>query len=390
MLDELKRELEQLSAAGRHQELFPVASRKDGIIEMKGRVLVDFSSWDIFNLNNTKKFKFAVQKEVEHSGFGAASPRLVSGTSPAHAFCESRLARFLGCDAALLFSGKNQAVLSLVTALAGEGDLVLADESMQGPISDAAYLMNCTFASFSLSNLQTLKEALERNKSARRKLLFVEALSPLTGKKAELTTLASLALQYDLKIFVDESYALGICGLRGAGGYEQSGLTDRPFCLFGSSAHTLASYGAFIAGSKILMDYLLHRSRTFAHESAPPPALAVAIENALDALELNQAVRERVLLSAARLRHGLNLAAIIGSEDSDVPFICIPLKSFQDAKELQNALFMRGFFVEIATQGLPFSEACIVRIMPSVHHTDKQLDGLLEAFVEVFSKLVKK
>jgi 7-keto-8-aminopelargonate synthetase-like enzyme len=195
-------------------------------------------------------------------------------------------------------------------------------------------------------------------------------------------TVVALAQRHEAGLIVDESYALGAIGLRGAGVCESLGIGRQLLCIYGSLAHGLASYGAFVAGDAILTGYLLNRSKTFSNETPLPPHIACAVEAAIDLLELVPLARERLSQLGARLRSGLTLAGFRGVE-GDGPIVCLPLKKLRMAANLCVALFERGFLVEGLSLGRAFSEESLVRIVITSAHTEKNVDDLLKAFYEI-------
>ena len=220
MLNKIKLELEQLAAKGLLRQLKPVQSRKDGCVEVRGKQLIDFTNWDYLALNSNRDFLTSLQREIESLGVGACAARTASGTHQRHVACEYRIAQFLNTQSSILFSSKNQAVLSLVTSLVAEGDLVFLDETMHSPVSDAAYLVNAQAIYYHAGSLAQLKSELSKCKPTLRKFIFAESISPVTGIGTDLGYLVELARTFKAQLIVDESYALAALGLRGAGGRE--------------------------------------------------------------------------------------------------------------------------------------------------------------------------
>jgi 7-keto-8-aminopelargonate synthetase-like enzyme len=382
MLKKLKAELDQLASRRQLKEFHMTGSRGSGAIETRGRRLVDFTSWDFMALNDRPRFRQAAQAAIERIGVGDASSRSSSGLFKEHVSCEARLAQFLGTASSLLFSSKNQAVISLLTALVNEGDLVLYDEMIQSPVSDALYLVNAQAVSF--SSIGALESELEKSRSVRRRLVVLESLSPLTGAQLDMGSVVALTQRHDAGLIVDESYALGAIGLRGAGVCESLGIGRQILGIYGSLSQGLASYGAFVAGDAILTGYLLNRSKTFSNETPLPPHIACAVESAIDLIELVPLARDRLSQLGARLRGGLALAGFRGVE-GESPVVCVPLKKLRVASDLSAALYERGFLVEALSRGRAFSEDALVRIVISSAHTEKNIDDLLKAFFEIQS-----
>jgi len=389
MLPDLKLELDQLTALGKRREF--VASRRlpGALIEMRGKKLVDFTNWDSLALSFDKKLKRVAQNFVEQNELGVCAARLSGGTSAQHLITENRLAAFLGYESALLFSSKNQAVLSLVSALCNEQDVILHDELIQSAVADAAYLVNTRAAPFSSKDLGTLERELESAKSARRRFIFVESISPITGNSPDFIRLLAIAKKSDSQLIIDESFALGSAGLRGAGSSEQAHVSPAVSAVFCDLSLAANSYGAFVSGSKILCDYLTSRSKTFTLEGAMPPTLAALICGAIDAIELKNAARQKIWTSAEKLSRGLFEIFAAISTRAQSAIVCQPFEKTSLATSLVDALFQRGFLAEAVATGAARSDAAVVRYIVSSHHTDEQIDNLLNAIAEIAPRLVR-
>ena len=389
MLKDLEKELAELAALGRVPNAKTVLARENGFITIGNKRLVDFTNWDILTLNENPKFKRAAQSEIERYGIGTSAPRLSSGTTHIHRSAEKRIANFVGTEDALLFSSKNQAVLTLLSALLSESDVVLVDELCQSPAVDAAHLVNTPVLTFAPGDLGSFRKALENTKNSRRKLVYVESISPLTGRKNDLGELATIAIQNDSHLIVDESFALGALGLRGAGQTEEPNLKGQTFAAIGDLSFGLAAYGAFVAGPTLVVDYLRSRSKTIQSEAALPSSIAAAIETSIDTAELSTGTRERLSSLGHKLHLGLQELGVLTEFDDSVPFTCLKLKNSNIANELAAVLFRKGFLVEVIPAPFPRSQAAIVRIIINAAHSESSIDALLATLAEIWPKLNK-
>ena len=380
MIKEVNLELQQITGGDAGKRWHICERKEGGIIETRGKRLVDFTSWDFFCLNKNPRFKRLSQVEIENSGISTCASRLSTGTTIQHVSCESALAKFLGRESAVFFSSRNQVVLSLITSFVAEQDVVFFEELSQSPIADAAYLVNAPAVSFSAENLSLLRSELEKNKAARRKFIFVESISPVTGKILELPAVASLAQKFGGNLIIDESCALGVVGVRGSGCLGAPSAPDNIaiLCEYADLSQGMGAFGAFLAGDKILIESLVGRSRTIAVETATPPFLAAAVEGAIDIIERQPLAREKLGSLAVRLRRGLAALGFSGVDESPVPVVCVAFQTNRQAKELSEALFQRGFLAEILSQKLPLSNRAIVRFIIYCAHSDRQIDELLQ------------
>lgn len=386
MLSELKLELEALALV-QGRELFVSRGRKRGQIELHGKKLKDFTNWDIFGLNHDPTFLKTIHAGVERFGLGSTSPRLFGGTSEVHQSCERRFSQYFGCESTLLFSSKNQAVISLMNAILGEKDCVVVDESVQSPIIDAANVTKSEVKFFSYDDPNSLNGVLARLEGQRRIIVVAESLSPVTGKVVDLKAISTIAQRYKAQLIVDESFGFGTLGLRGSGGVELFTLEREILCRFLDLSRTIAGFGAIISGPLTLIDFLIQRSRTLILEAAPPPLLCLAAEAAIDLIELKTIDRERIKASSNRLRRGIAEMSKSVSISDDGPIVCIKVSTPQISKEVARHLLGKGFFVEHFAISNRTKEFGLIRLIVNLAHSEKDIDCLLQALSEILPRI---
>ncbi len=389
MIKRIQQELQRLAELKSLRELHVRNSHKPGKITFKDKKLIDFTSWDFLNLNSEKKFILAFQKEAHESGVGAMASRSSSGTLPAHFSLEKRISHFLTTESALLFSSSNQVVLSLVSALLGEGDCVIVDEQLHSRVIDAAFLVNAEAIPFDTSNPDTLAKAIKLSQPYKTKLIFCEAVNPITGELLDLKAVTTLTEQDQIPFVLDESYALGTVGLRGAGIMDGLPAPANLLCRYGSLSYGIGAYGAFLAGPKYLTDYLINRSRTFVTECAMPPALSAAIETGLNIIELEHGKRDHLRRLSTKLRNSFRLSGIPINDQGETPIMSINFATKQTAQEVYEALFTRGYLVEVISPGFLLDSGGSLRILINSAHTEKDIDEFFTVFFDIFKRAIK-
>lgn len=384
MLTRIKRELERLTERGRERVFAPRTRRAGAVSEIRGATLIDFTNWDIFGLGNHPRICKAFISEIERDGVGGGASRMLSGTTDAHLLAERRVASFFGSDASLLFSSKNQATFSLISALAGEGDVVLCDEMMQSPVADAAHLVQSDLVYVSVEDVQGLTRELERERLGKTRFVVVESLSPVTGRYAPIVEIAAVCKKFGVFLIVDETYAIGVSGPHGQGLLGESKV--KPFAVYASLGYGGGAPVGVVAGDAVLIRYLVQRSKTFVLEPATLPVLARGVVVALDCIEESTRARVRVQAIAQRIRSTLGklgyLPAVVDTL-ALTHIVTIPFTNRTDAERFSSALFKKGVLVEVVWAGKALSELCYVRIIPTDLHTDEQIDFFLQACADV-------
>ncbi|MDZ4786392.1 MAG: pyridoxal phosphate-dependent aminotransferase family protein [bacterium] len=389
MLKLIETELKRLTESRTLRELHVRTAQTPGKITIKGKKLTDFTNWDFLNLNHESKFIKAFQKEAEETGVGSMAARASSGTLPTHFSLEKSLAGFLSTESALLFSSSNQVILSLVSSLLGEGDCVIVDERLHGRVLDAAVLVHAETLHFDTSNPDSLARAIKLSQPYKKKLIFCESINPFNGDVLDLKSVIELTNQENIPFIIDESYSLGILGIRGAGILDGANIPLNLLCRFASLSYGLGSYGAFLAGSRSITEYLLNRSRTFTTECSLPPALAAATETGINIVELAAGKRERLNVLSNHIRSLLKLSGFNLETESNTPIILIPFNKRSIAKEIADGLFQKGYFVEVVNPGQLLESGAAIRIILNSAHKEKDLDELFVTFTDLNKRVNK-
>jgi len=357
-------------------------------ITIDGRQVLCFSSNNYLGLANHPELIEAVRSSVLEDGVGAGASRLISGTMEAHVAAETRIARFLGTQAALLFSSGYATNVGVITALLREGDVVFSDALNHASIIDACRLSKATIHVFAHRDETALAELLAEHRSgARRALVVSDALFSMEGDRAPLERLRQLADAADAWLMVDEAHSLGLFGPGGRGLSAETGV--RPEILVGTLGKAIGVSGAFVAGSAKLIAQLTNRARSFVFSTAPPPALAAAVTRAVDLVEAGDDLRSRTLEHARRLRQGLAEQGyeVRGDGSQIVPVLLGHPKTTMDVSE---ALLARGIFAHgIRPPTVPAGTSRI-RVALMAAHEEQDIDRALEAFREVRKELLSK
>ncbi len=301
---ELQRRLEALRAQALYRELRRVDSSQSTRIRLNEADLLNFSSNDYLSLANHPALKHAAIAAIEEFGAGSGAARLVSGSLKPHHQLEEAIAKFKGTEAALSFSSGYITALGTIPALVSKEDVVIVDKLVHACIVDAARLSGARLRVFSHNNLDELEEILKWSVSQRadgtsRTLIVTESVFSMDGDQAPLREIATLKETYGAWLMVDEAHATGLYGERRRGLAEELGVSDRIEIQMGTLGKALGSAGGFICGSRMLVDYLINRARSFIFSTAPPPAVAAAAVAAIRIVEspegesLRQAVRKR-------------------------------------------------------------------------------------------------
>ena len=304
--ESLNAALDEADGASRRRRLRPMTREPGGRVRLAdGRVLIDFSSNDYMGLVLHPQVVARAADYAARLGAGAPASRLVTGTLPEHLMVEERLATFKGTQAALLFASGYQANASVLPALIGflPGPVkVFADRlnhaSLHAGLAQAG-VRQIRFRHNDLDHLERQMAAIDNQGPSR--LIVTESVFSMDGDRADLMALVELAIRHDAILYVDEAHATGVLGPHGAG-LVAALPKGAPVIVMGTLGKALGGFGAYVAGSRALIDALTQTCGGFIYSTAPPPAVLGALDAALDLIPGMDAERELLLTRAARVR----------------------------------------------------------------------------------------
>jgi len=372
---------EELSRLERERLNRRLATRnraQSATIELDGRELVNFGSNDYLGLASDPRVARAASEAAAREGWGSGASPLVTGHATLHQQLARRLAEFEGTQSALVFSTGFAANAGAVASLVGPGDAVYCDAFNHASLWDGCRLSRADVRVYPHADVQRLAELLARSEKYRRRLIATDAVFSMDGDLAPLVELADLAERYGAMLLVDEAHATGVFGALGRGVCEQLGVEDRVHVRVGTLSKALGGMGGFVAGSRSLIEWLVHRARPYVFSTAAPAASAAASMAALDIVRDEPWRRRQLLEQSGRLRgalagQGWDVGASAG------PIIPVLVGPPERALRLSAQLRDRGLFVPAIRPPTVPEGRSRLRVSLSAGHTEPMLSALLEA-----------
>ncbi len=380
-------ELKQLEGQGLRRHRRVLGSPQGVRIMVDGQECLSFCSNDYLGLASHPVLIEAAQSAAARYGVGAGASHLVSGHSVLHHELETALAAFTGLPSALLFSTGYMANLGIITALAGRGDEIFADKLNHASLNDAALLSRAKFTRYPHLDLVVLEKRLAAS-TAKRKLVVTDAVFSMDGDMAPVPELLALCERHDALLVLDDAHGFGVLGAGGRGVLEHFSSLFTPhssrFVYMATLGKAAGVFGAFVAGSAELTDYLVQRARTYIYTTATPPLLAAALSASLRLIESEAWRRERLRELISGLKQGLKLHRWRLMESS-TPIQPVIIGANQETLAVSEALRERGIWVPaIRPPTVPKGEARL-RISLSAAHSLDDVAKLVGALNELES-----
>lgn len=357
-----------------------------GRVQVTDRQLINFSGNDYLGLAQHPLVLARSQDFAARFGAGAQGSRLVCGTSPAHEALEQKLASAKGTEAALLFASgwqANAAILPALFDLAGKNaaaPLIFTDKLNHASLHQGCRASGLKQVRFRHNDLHHLEAQLQaRSDIPGQRFIITESVFSMDGDRCDVAQLAQIAARYDAFLYLDEAHATGVLGPQGMG---LSGLAPGGIDLImGTCSKALGGFGAYVAGSRALCDYLANACSGFIYTTALPPAVLGAIDAALDLVPGMDEQRTTLMQNAALLREGL-AALGLDTANSSTQIVPALIGDAQCALSLSTRLEARGFLVSAIRPPTVPEGTSRLRIALSAVHCKDDVLGLLDALAQ--------
>ncbi len=283
-------ELEELRRAELYRVMPSVKQMPGRTIAVNGKVAINFSSNNYLGLAGHSDIAQAFVDCVTRYGAGSTASRLIAGNTEPHRALESFIAGWKGTEAALVFGSGYQANVGILSALAGEGDLIISDELNHASIIDGCRLSKARVMIYPHLNLPGL-ESILRLSGFRRRLVVTESIFSMDGDCAPLMEIDYLCRRWGALLMVDEAHATGVRGPQGQGLAAEHGVI--PEIQMGTLGKAAGTSGAYVAGSRALVDLLTNKCRSLIYTTAAPPGIVGAALAALKIIASPEGDRRR-------------------------------------------------------------------------------------------------
>jgi 8-amino-7-oxononanoate synthase len=379
--------LDAIRARGTHRRMRVLDGAQAPRMRVDGREVLLFAGSNYLDLARHPEVVEASARAARDHGCAAGGSRLISGNLALHEELEEELAKFLGAEAALAFATGYMANVGVIPALVGRGDVVVSDALSHASIIDGCRLSRAEVRVFRHGDLDALESTLRAAASpARRVLLAIDGVYSMDGDVAPVAEMVALAERFGAIVLLDDAHGTGTLGARGAGAAALCGVSEGIHLRVGTLGKGLGSFGAFVAGSRLLRELLVNTARSFIFSCALAPPQVAASRAALRIVREEPWRRDRLQANAARLRTGLGERGL-STAPSTTHIVPVQIGGNASTMAACERLLERGFYAQgIRHPSVPEGTARL-RITPMATHGEAEIDALVEAVAEEVARV---
>jgi len=379
-------ELDTLRQKGTFYRPRVLETEQKATVIVDGHEVITLSSNNYLGLTVHPRLREAAIKAIEKYGVGSGSVRTIAGTMSLHVELEEKLARFKHTEASLTFQSGYATNLGVISALMLPEDIIISDELNHASIIDGIRLNRTPRKVYPHKDMAGLRRVLEESRGAGKVMVVTDGVFSMDGDIAPLPEIVSLAEEFGAFVMVDDAHSSGVLGKNGRGSVSHFGLDGRVALQVGTLSKGIGALGGYVACSQDVKDLLMMRSRPVLFSTSHPPSVVATCIAAIDLLESDNSLVERLWENAHFFKRGL-LQLGFNTGHCETPITPVIVGEGALAMKFSTRLFEEGVFA----QGIVFptvpADKCRVRTIVTALHTREELTKALNVFERVGKEL---
>lgn len=324
--------------------------------------MIDCSTNSYLGLEKNPTIETTAQNLTSSSSGNLAS-RLIRTGSALFDELESELARWKGCESALLFNSGYAANTGILQAIGRKGTVIFSDRLNHASIVDGIQLSGAKMVRYKHNDVYDLIAKMDAN-PAKEQIIVTDTLFSMDGDIADLVRICEIADERGALMMVDEAHSTGIYGHAGSGLIQELQLEELVHITVGTLSKAISGVGGFYAGSNAIREYLVNKSRPLIYSTALPESCIARNLAAIKYIEHHPTLGASLLELSNEIRDSLSTMGYnVGSSCSQI--IPVIVGTAEKAVKLSEYLLKQGIIAPaIRTPTVPSGES---RVRLSIH-----------------------
>lgn len=380
-------ELQSLKEKGTYNTIRVLESAQGPWVVIDGRRMLNLCSNNYLGLITNEEVKAQAKKAIDEFGVGAGAVRTIAGTLVLHEELEKKLAEFKHAEAVILLQSGLLANVATIPLVVGENDLIFSDELNHASIIDGCKLSRATIIKYNHLDMHDLASKLADYKDYEvRKLIVTDGVFSMDGDIAPLPYIVELAEKYGAITMVDDAHGEGVLGDFGRGIVDYFHLEGKVDIDVGTLSKAFGVVGGYVAGSKVLIEYMKQRARPFLFSTPMSPADAAALIKVVDILSKDDFLVKKLWENGNYIKAKLSSFGF-NTGHSQTPITPVIIGDEKTTMDFSHMLFEEGVFAQGIVYPTVAKGSARIRVMVSAAHTREDIDFGVEKFVSIGRKL---
>ena len=363
----------------------PIESEADAVVWIDGKRKIMLGSNNYMGLTNHPEVKQAAVDAILKYGSGCTGSRFLNGTLDIHVEFEETLAKWLGKEAALVFTTGFFVNQGVISSLVSKEDVVISDRLNHASIIEGCRLAWGETIRYKHNDMEDLEQVLEKIPAETGKLIVSDGVFSAEGSLADVPGLVRLARKYNARVMIDEAHSMGVFGSEGRGISEAQGELKNVDLIMSTFSKSFGGVGGFVAGPYEVIMWIKHKARPMIFSASLPPASVAGARKALDLIRKGDDRRAAVIKNSEKMRKGLQEAGFntCGSQSQIIPLL---IEDDTKCVKFWKALYNAGVFTNAFIQPATPPNGALIRTSYMPTHTDDMLDEALNVMEDVGKK----
>ncbi len=352
---------------------------------LDGEEMVMLASNDYLGLGEHPKVLEAGRAALDQWGASTTGARLANGSRAFHTELEEELADFLGKEACHVHSAGYLSCVSSIQSFAERGDMIFVDKNVHSSLWSGIHLSGANYEKFLHNDPDSLRKEISYESDKSAKFVVVEGVYSMEGHVCRLPEIVDVCQEENCFLILDDAHGLGVVGDVGQGTPRHFGCEEEVDVVCGSFSKALSSVGGYVAGSKVVMDYMRTHSKQTIFSAALGPSSAACALASLRILKTEPEHHQRLERNRKKylsILQNLNL----NTWDSETPAIPIVIGDKDRAYRFWKALREQGVFAVLSVAPAVPPKKDLVRTSISARHTDEDLEKIADAMAYAVKK----
>ena len=372
-LAQLRQALDQRAAQQLLRVPATVEQYSGRLLSVAGSSYLNFSGNDYLGLATEPEVLQAVADGAHQFGAGSTGSPLVTGQHQVHQTLCDTLCDWLGFEQVMLFSSGFAANQTMLQTLAQKGDTLLLDKLSHASLIDGALQSQAGSKRFAHNDITALQALLSKAAQA---LVVTEGVFSMDGDSPDLATMLALCQQYQAPLLLDDAHGVGVLGPEGKGTAAEQGIKPADiFCTMANFGKALGVGGAFIGGSKTVIEYLTQFGRHYIYSTALSPALCAGVIKSVELCRSQSWRRDKLHSNIALFRR---LAADLPLLASTSAIQGLILGSSERALAVSQQLKQAGIWLSAIRPPTVPQGSARLRITLSAQHSAEDIHQLIQ------------
>ncbi|MEP2023490.1 MAG: pyridoxal phosphate-dependent aminotransferase family protein [Reichenbachiella sp.] len=368
----------------------PIAPR----MQFRGKEVLTWSLNNYLGLGNMPEVREADTKATED--WGLAYPmgaRMMTGNTKYHEQLENELGDFVSKESCMLLNYGYQGIMSIIDAVVNRKDVVVYDAECHASIIDGLRLHVGKRFVYLHNDMESLEKQLVRAEKLAKEngggvLVITEGVFGMSGSMGDLAGVIELKKKFEFRLLVDDAHGFGTMGKTGAGTGEHQNCQDGVDLYFSTFAKSMASIGAFVAGSKNVIEFLKYnvRSQIFA-KSLPMPLVIGALKR-LELLRTRPEMKDKLWTIVNAIQSGLREKGFnLGKTQSPVTPVLLNGGWKEAANMITDLRNNYNIFCSMIVYPVVPKGVIMLRIIPTAAHSLDDVKETITVFEAIKEKL---